>query len=125
LCITKAEKSRDTIKKIVNDLHKNGHTTINLPYLSREDGISEETIKIEQFLDKKIYSTHIKKDSVMIKKWHSDEKKIGVHHKLLTDLPEGIIFDTIDKKIYIRKKPITHKDLCTQSGTVEIMDIVC
>jgi hypothetical protein len=61
----------------------------------------------------------------MIKKWHSDEKKIGVHHKLLTDLPEGIIFDTIDKKIYIRKKPITHKDLCTQSGTVEIMDIVC
>lgn len=61
----------------------------------------------------------------MLKQRHSNEKKIGTHSTLLKELPEGIVFDTIEKKIYIQKRAITHKELFSQSASVEIMNIVC
>jgi hypothetical protein len=37
---------------------------------------------------------------------------------------DGVVFDTISKKIYINGEGITHKDLFTQSATVEIIDVL-
>jgi hypothetical protein len=62
---------------------------------------------------------------VVLKKCYSHEKKIGKHTAFLADLPDGLVFDTIHKKIYINKQPVTHDDLVTQSATVEMMEKVC
>jgi hypothetical protein len=61
----------------------------------------------------------------MLRQRHSNEKRIGTHGRLIKELPEGIVFDTIEKKIYIQKRAITHKELFSQSATVDIMNIVC
>lgn len=125
LCITNIKKSRETIEKTIDTLHKAWHKTANLQYISWEDGISEEHLKIEQYIDKGIYSKYIQKDTCILKKCCSNEKRIWSHESLRKNLPDGIVFDTIDKKIYIEGKPMTHEDLYTQSGTVEIMTKVC
>lgn len=125
LCITKPEKSRETMKKMINKLHEIGYPTANFPYLSWEDWTNREWLKIDQYLDKKIYSPYIKEDSVVMRNCCRSEKIIWFHKTLMSDLPEWLIFDTIDKKIYINKKHITHEDLFTQSATIEIMDILC
>jgi hypothetical protein len=36
-----------------------------------------------------------------------------------------LVFDTIHKKIYINKEPVSHDDIVTQSATVEMMEKVC
>jgi len=43
---------------------------------------------------------------------------------LLVKQTKGITFDAINKKIYINGENITHKDLFTQSATVEIIEIL-
>lgn len=43
---------------------------------------------------------------------------------MLVKQAEGIIFDTINKKIFINGENVTHKDLFTQSATVEIVEVL-
>lgn len=46
---------------------------------------------------------------------------IGKHRDLLKIGKESIIFDAIDGKIYINNELTNHKEILSQSGTVEIM----
>ncbi len=127
LCITKSEKSRETLKKTIDELHAIWHTTVNFQYLSWEDGISEEHMNIEQYINKGKFSSYIQKDNMFLESgWLADlgKKTIGSHKALLEKTENTIIFDTIDGKIYINNEIMKHKEILTQSGTVEIIKVL-
>ena len=52
------------------------------------------------------------------------KKTLGKHRELLKQPEDNMIFDCIDGKIYINNELTTHKEILTQSGTVEIMKMV-
>ena len=122
--VTKKQKSRKTLEKVLQKLIEWWCTTANFQYLSWIDGISNEVLKIEQYIDKNIYSEYITKDSVVLRACCTQNNIVGYHKKIIENLPDGIIFDTIDQKIYIDGEKVTHDDIPTQSGTIEIMDIL-
>lgn len=125
ICITKSEKSRETLEKMIYRLHEMWYTTANFQYFSRKDGISEEHLKVEQYLDQDCFSSHIKKGDVMLECWSYDwTKTIGNHRKLLEETKDSIIFDTIDGKIYLNNEITNHNEILTQSGTVEIIKVL-
>lgn len=126
LCITKPWKSRITIEKMINSLHNKWYTTVNLQYLSWEDGISEEHMKIEQYIDKWYFSQYIKDGDIIMDCYGSEswKKIIGNHRKILENVENGIVFDCIDGKIYINNQLTNHNEILTQSGTVETIKVL-
>lgn len=67
LCITKAKVSRDTIKKMVEELYLTGYPSVNMTYVSREDGLGVDNIRIEQHLDKNHISDQVKDNDAILK----------------------------------------------------------
>lgn len=127
LCITKSEKSRETLKKTIDELHDIWHTTVNFQYLSWEDGISEEHLKIEQYISKEKFSSYIQKGNMFLECWWVDnlwKKTIWNHRELLEKAGNTIVFDTIDGKIYLNNEISNHKEIRTQSGTVEVIKVL-
>ena len=126
LCITKIGKSRNTIANMLDDLHNKWYTTANLQYLSWEDGLSEEHIKIEQYLDKGRFSEYIKDGDIIMDCYGSEnwKKIIGNHREVLENIDNGIVFDCIDGKIYVNNQLTNHNEILTQSGTVETIKVL-
>ncbi|EKD25039.1 MAG: hypothetical protein ACD_80C00129G0004 [uncultured bacterium (gcode 4)] len=129
LCITKSEKSRETLGKMIDELHEMWYGKAYFQYLSWEDGISEEHLKIEQYLDQNYFSSHIKENDVILEYgWWSQisywKKIIGNHRRVLEETKDSIIFDSIDGKIHLNNEMTNHNEIFTQSGTVEIIKIL-
>ena len=120
---THYQRSRETMENLIWALQENWHKKVCYPYLSWVDGLSDDTLKVEQFLDKNIYSSYIKKDSVMLQNCEG-QKNLCNYADILENLPEGLIFDTLSGKIFINGMQATHKDLFTQSWTVEIFNVL-
>lgn len=123
LLISKTQISRNTIKKVVEELRTHEYPTAYMQWASREDGISDEHPKIEQYLDKEIISPYLKENDSLFENGLG-KKILGKHRELLKQTEDTIIFDCIDEKIYINNELTNHKEILTQSGTVEIMKVV-
>lgn len=127
LCLTKPEKSRETLEKVMHDLHKMGYITANFQYLSWEDGISEDHLKIEQYISKGQFSPHIQEGNAILEYGCGPDvgkKIIGHHRELLEKAENSIVFDDIDGKIYINKEITNHNEILSQSGTVEVIKVL-
>ncbi len=126
ICLLKYSKSRETIKKMIQTLHDKWYKTANLSYLSREDGISEEHLEIEQYLDKGRFSKYINEGDVITECYGNDcgKRIIGNHREIIEEITDGIVFDCIDGKIYINGELTNHNEILTQSGTVDSMKIL-
>ncbi|MFA7298860.1 MAG: hypothetical protein WC010_04420 [Candidatus Absconditabacterales bacterium] len=120
LFVTKYKKSRETIERLLEKLQEIGHKTAFYQYLSRNDGLINDGVKIEQYIDKDLFSLHIK-DNNAILECYTGQKTIGNHRKLLDQIDNSIVFDAIDGKIYINNEPTNHHEIITQSGTIEII----
>ncbi len=125
-CFTKKQKSRETLKKTVDELRKKWFPTANLQRMSWEDGISKEKIQIEQYLEKGNVSNYIHDNDAVLELWsdETEQKIIGKHRELIRQKEETMIFDCIDGKIYINNELTNHKEILSQSGTVEIMKVI-
>lgn len=129
LCLTKTEKSRETLKKVLYDLQNTWHTTARFQYLSWEDGICEDGLKIEQYLNEGCFSSYIKDGDALLEcgcwsKISCWQKIIWNHRKLLDEVENWLVFDDIDGKIYINNALTTHNEILTQSGTVDIIKML-
>lgn len=118
--VTKYKKSRETMEKLIEKLQEIWHKFVYYHYLSRIDWFTNDGIKIEQHIDKHIYSPCIKNKNAVLESYHWT-RNIGNHRELLEQTENSIIFDTIDGKIYINQKPTNHSEIITQSGTIEII----
>ena len=123
LFATKYKKSRETMEKLLMKLGEIGHNTANYQYLSWMDWFTNAGLKVEQYISQNFFSSYVKNDCAMLQDlwWQTF---IGSYNDLLIRQAEGIIFDTINKKIYINGENVTHKDLFTQSATVEIVEVL-
>lgn len=123
LFVTKYKKSRETIEKLFEKLQEIWHQTAYYQYISRIDGFSSEWLQIEQYIDKNLYSHHIKENDALLQH-HSWQRTVGNHRKILEKIENGIIFDCVDGKIYIDNKPTNHNEILTQSWTVETIKVL-
>ena len=125
-CFTKKQKSRETLQKTVDELRRKWYPTANLQRISREDGISTENIKIEQYIEKGRISGYVHDNDALLELWSDgqEQKIIGKHRELIRQQEDTMIFDCIDGKIYINNELTNHKEILTQSGTVEIMKVI-
>ncbi len=129
LCLTKPEKSRETLKKTIEELRIIWHTKAEFQYLWWEDGTNEEGVKIEQYIDKGNFSVHIHDSDTILEcgcgsQECSWKKIIGNHRELLKKAENAIVFDCIDGKIYNDQETTNHNEILTQSGTVEIIKVL-
>jgi len=122
-CFTKKIKSRETLQKMIEELRENGYPTAHMQWASREDGLGKDHIHIEQYLDEWCVSTYAKDNDSLFEN-NLGKKTLGKHRELLKQPEDNMIFDCIDGKIYINNELTTHKEILTQSGTVEIMKMV-
>lgn len=120
LFVTKYKKSRETMERVFEKLQEIWHKMMHYQYLSRIDWFTTDGLQIEQDIGKDIYSSHIKDNNAILES-SCGKQIIGSHRKLIEQIDNGIIFDTIDSKIYIDKKPTTYKQLMTQSGTIDVI----
>jgi len=123
LFVTHYQKSRDTVKKLLRHLCISGYPKVCFEYLSWEDGQEKNALRVEQFLRQKRHSPYIGNGNVMFQNV-GGKIYIAEHAKILKQERQALIFDTIEKKVYIKGQNLTHKDLRSQSGTVEIMEIL-
>lgn len=126
LCITRSQQSRETLQKTMQELRMMWYSTTNFQYLSWEDGICEEWLKIEQYIDKGYFSKHIKDGDIILEHYGDGfwKKTIWNHRELLEKTKNSMIFDCVDGKIYINNEVTNHNEILTQSGTVDIIKIL-
>ncbi len=117
------QRSREMILKLIWSLRELGHKKAQYSYLSWIDGYSHDAVKVEQDIERNFYSEYIKKDSTLLE-CCDGTKIINNYAGLLKNLPQGIVLDTVSGKVFVNGIQATHKDLFTQSWTVEIFDIL-
>ena len=123
LFVTQYQKSRQTIARLLDKLRENNYQTTILEYASWLDGKSWDGVEVMQYIEKWRFSKFLDEQSVMFEtlQWSF---YIATHPQILEKEKGLIIFDTIKRKVLVSDALATHKDLRSQSGTVEIMDIL-
>lgn len=116
-------KSRKTLRSLLEKLHDQWYTWAVYEHLSWRDGITHDGLRIYQYLSQGIYSRHIKPWSVVFL-GGDGIRYIANHDDILGKEDQGIVLDKVYGKIYVKGKKLTHKDLRSQSGTVEIISLL-
>jgi len=119
LLVMKENYSRETLSKTIKEL-KNKYKNCAIEYASWLDGTSSDGVKVEQFISEEIYSNHFDKDKLILQtnKW---EKTLGEHGEFMKNMWEGILVDTINRKIYVNGQKLTSKDIPSQATVVEVL----
>lgn len=120
LFVCRASESRSTIDKLTAKMHEEWYKELTLSYASWRDGWSSTWLLIDQHISKNMYSSFIRPWSVLFVWWNGNTY-VDVHEDILQQQQKGIILDRIYNKVYIDGKKLTHKDMCSQSWTVEIV----
>lgn len=113
------ERYRKSIKSFGKHLDEHVPDNSSIIYKSREDGIAHDGIRIEQDIDKKMYSTYIQQGYISLNKQNTTEQ-IG-KWSLLTHSTHPFLINYMEKKIYIYGKKTTSKQLLSQSYTTELL----
>lgn len=122
LIAMKENYNRETLYETIFSL-KNKYINCTIEYASWLDGSSSDGVKIEQFVSEEIYSKYFDKDKLVLQtnKW---EKTLGEHGELMKKMWDGILVDTINRKIYVNGQKLTSKDIPSQATTVEVLSVL-
>jgi len=116
---------RDSIDRIIKQMREETKEDIWLDYASWIDGIEKEGIKIEQYLDEKIYSKFISPGSLLLEKYFGENppqlELISLENFEKKEKEIDLLLDIPDKKILIRGKKITSEDIPSSSATIKIL----
>jgi hypothetical protein len=120
LFVTKYQKSRTTVQRMIKDLYAKYGKSVFLEYCSWADWYSQDWISLNQDLSKNIYSDFVKSGSVLYKdnKWNS---YIDDYDNIIKK-EKWILIDVVGKKIYINWKELNSKYLHSKSTTIEILE---
>jgi len=124
LFVCHRNQSRDTMMNLMDKLREEWYEMGNLEYLSRRDWVSDDGLMVHQHITQWIYSHYVKQWSVLFKSWKGTQY-IWNHREILWNEKEWIILDSVYKKIYLNWERLTHKDVRSQSATVEILELLC
>lgn len=117
---TKFNKSRNTIKNLINHINVELNLNIQLQFCSREDSLIVSTPRIEQNLYKNKYSKYIDWEWVNLisNDWVS---YIWNYNDIILNEKVWILLDTIEKKIYINWQKVNSKEIPSQTSSVDIL----
>lgn len=118
--VTKYNKSRETINKILETLKQKWYNNVFLEYCSWEDWHEYNWVQILQNVYDGSYSDYIDKDYVVSKDmlWWVNMWR---YSDILNENKDKLILDWINKKIYFQWEKVTSKQIHSQSSTVEIL----
>ncbi|MEF2175611.1 MAG: hypothetical protein V3575_04000, partial [Candidatus Absconditabacteria bacterium] len=121
--VTKYNKSRETIYKVMETLKEKGYNNIFLEYCSWEDGSDYNGVQVLQNVYDGSYSDYIDKDYVISKDMLGGIN-MGRYSDILNENKDKLILDGINKKIYYKGEKVTSKQIHSQSSTVEILGVL-
>lgn len=115
------KKSRNTILKALEELKNTYKYNLSLDYISREEWVGWEEIKVEQNLYKQFSSPFIQ-DNLILAKTLQWESFIDKHENLIKRYNKAIIMDLVEKKIYIKGVKTTSNEILSQNFTIELFN---
>ncbi|MDO8435695.1 MAG: hypothetical protein Q7S89_03395 [bacterium] len=123
LFVTPSLTIRPWIDDIITLLQKEVNPRVNLDYASWLDGYEMEGgVKIEQYLDLGMYSPHLEPDAIACMHVAAN----GMRTASVTSRADAIAigadiqFDAVNEKILVAGKPVTSKELPSQSAAVAV-----
>ena len=125
LLITPLSDFEKVFKNVLPDLQKITRGEICCEYIARCDGLEKKGMRLEQYLRKSVYSEFISPTSLILKtidsesRTHSRTISREEFKKAIKDF--DIVADSDEKKIYIRGKALTSKDIHSAKVTLEIL----
>lgn len=115
LMVSPSASFNKVFKDVFHDLEKIVKGPVYLEYLSHCDGLEKKGIRIEQYIKNNIYSPFVSQASLTLKIIDNDNKastQLITKEELEKVLPDFDLLGDIDnKKIYIRGRPLTSKDI--------------
>ncbi len=114
--------SRDTFNNTLKEIRQ-FYPNAEIDYCSYIDGTSHDGVIIEQFIGKEVYSKYIQKNQVIYKNNFGDSY-MSTHNDILETETDGLLIDTLFKKIYMNGIRLTSKEIPAQSTTSEVLSIL-
>jgi hypothetical protein len=115
------DMSRKTMETMITHLHELWFPHAKYIYLSWRDGRADTAwLTIDQHITAGVYSSYIKPGSVLFE-WWDGRKYISTHQEVLEKEHQWLILDDVWNKVYINGNKMTHKDLVSQSTTVDVL----
>lgn len=121
----------NSFRYLKDDLFKNIESKIGkklyFPYLSWEDGYETEGIRVEQYIEKGIYSKFISKGAISIREYDYNNSKTIILTKDQFEIEKNeidLFLDLKNKDIYIKGNKLTSRDIHSSSATIEILKIL-
>lgn len=96
---------------------------VKLLYANWLDWVEKEWLKVEQDLEKNIFSNFIPRNSLVLENINWDSKIID-RDFLEKNYIDWLVLDFISKKIYLDSEKLTSKELHSQNTTIEILEIL-
>jgi hypothetical protein len=125
LLVTPLSDFDKVFQSALSDLKKIVKGPICCEYIARCDGLEKEGIKVEQFLEKKLYSDFVSPSALILKTIDRENK---VDSQIITkeEIEKNLAgFDILgnlnEKKIYIRGNVLTSEDVHSTKVTLEIL----
>lgn len=115
---------RDSIESAILEMRQKTKLDIGLDYLSWVDGIEKEGVKIEQFLEDRLYSDFIAKQTIKLRQFSQQQEQ-----EILWSLDKfeknkskiDLLIDPVNNEIYIQGKQMTSKELHSMVATINIL----
>lgn len=95
----------------------------SLDYASWRDGYSSDSVRIEQCISRKLYSSYTKAGNIIF----SDSQGVsyyGDYETIIKSESNSILLDTIQGRIYIRGTKLTSKEIHSQNTTIDMMKLL-
>lgn len=115
------ERSRVTLEKLLDAVQAEWYTQAQFVHLPWRDWYwSQEGLVIDQYISEGSYSSFVQAWSVLFL-WWNGSCYVDNHETILWKESQWIVLDAIYSKIYLDGTRLTHKDLQSQSTTVDVV----
>lgn len=122
LFTTEKGKSRDTFTKALDTLRDEWYIA-SLIYASWRDGMSDKSVRMEQYISKRVYSQYTRIGDVIFRDSHGNSY-CDNYESIIERESESIILDTLSTRIYIGGRRLTSKDIHSQNTTIDVLRIL-
>lgn len=126
LLVTPYSDFEKVIKHVLPELEKTVRGRVFVEYIAKCDGIEGRGIKVEQYLDRGMFSPLISKESMVLKNIESNNQvssyivtRQGIEKEINTF---DILGELDAKKIFIKGKPLSSEDIHSTRVTLEILN---
>lgn len=123
LAVIPRHGERKTLEKTIDQLSTVYSCPAKIVYATRKEELEQDGWAVlHQYISQDVFSSYITPWTIQLLAGDGTQK-IGEYDVILGEplLASGITFDLIKRKILLDGNKITHKDICSQSATIEII----